>query len=743
MAPIVGGDQGRTSGPIIDSENDGCSSLSHNCPSSVRSVPQHQCQDLEDYVVQAPLSPVNQLVDTVLTFPKRALGNLVSIGKYRTVLNTYKSGHFVPKPHSEPQIRDPLKKNIDYSEEIPPNDKSHLKFPSMEADASLNVSSDHGSGSFPAILPIDTRSGDGNENLLDTDPIFPVSKDSSPLLPSIKYRTPLYHHPPNMLCFPQDPRSRIIYRRISWFGIVICSYLLLQVIFSSEFRSFYKSLQNGGLGKWSRNNVLGNSSGSAVGASNSPYLVIDQTGSSFDPVQPKTPNLVIAGKLLVDNMPCNLAQFDLNNRNWLLQERTQLTLYSGNGLGDVFSLLANHTKALISSEVVSHYSRLPDASQYSRLPDGGSKVPISVSGGSDVIVVGAFDTTYKSSQVTYCSVGRWDGEELSKVGEGLCNSALSKGMKITSAALAGPYDIYVAGSFQTRVWNGRIGQFINIYNVAHYNSKEQVWAPLEIGQLSCSWCTVTVLALAWDETRQQLHIAGKFNRIDEGNIPAGLSIYNAKTGHLVAHPGGGVSMKNATEDGVVTALQFDSDDDILYVMGSFDRLTATGEVCHGLAAWEAGNNRWTCLADSNHTVLPSSSGNMLFTPYGLFVAGRAGVLSTWPEYRRPYTVAVLKKTSLGNGSSKFEWSWLPGFGGHSAPIHCLSNGFNEYAGYVYIGGDNLVGMWSNMKRNGGLTPYGLFVAGRAGVLSTWPEYRRPYTVAVLKKNFARQWFVEV
>ena len=60
---------------------------------------------------------------------------------------------------------------------------------------------------------------------------------------------------------------------------------------------------------------------------------------------------------------------------------------------------------------------------------------------------------------------------LSKVGEGLCNSALSKGMKITTAALAGPQDVYVAGSFQTQVW---MGDFVKIYNIAHYNAAEQL-----------------------------------------------------------------------------------------------------------------------------------------------------------------------------------------------------------------------------------------------------------------------------
>ena len=55
---------------------------------------------------------------------------------------------------------------------------------------------------------------------------------------------------------------------------------------------------------------------------------------------------------------------------------------------------------------------------------------------SELIVVGSFDTTCKDCQVQYCSVGKWSGYEFARVGEGLCNSALSLGMKITAGSLA-------------------------------------------------------------------------------------------------------------------------------------------------------------------------------------------------------------------------------------------------------------------------------------------------------------------
>jgi len=398
------------------------------------------------------------------------------------------------------------------------------------------------------------------------------------------------------------------------------------------------------------------------------------------------PKLVIAGQMAVEEGPCNIAQLNLDTDVWSLSERIQLSLYNSYSGGEVYHLLANHTPFRPDESTVPK-----DRLYY---------------GSGELIVVGAFDTTYRNSQVTYCSVGKWDGDVLSKVGEGLCNSALSKGMKITTAALAGPQDVYVAGSFHTQVWNG--DQFVKIFNIAHFNAVEQVWLPLNVGQITCSWCTVTVLALAWDSKRRQLHVAGKFNAIDGRNVPAGLAIYDCDSGHLVAHPGGGLSMRNVTQDGVATALQFDEEAGVLYVMGSFERLTQTREVCLGLAAFEINANRWTCLADSAHTVLPTGGGNMLLSPFGLLVAGKTTSFTTWPDSAKPYTIALLKATlkkrvHIGDMDSStdpivdFNWSWLPGFGGHDEPLHALANGFGEYEGTVFIAGDNLVAKWSYEK----------------------------------------------
>jgi len=448
--------------------------------------------------------------------------------------------------------------------------------------------------------------------------------------------------------------------------------------------------------------------------------------------------LVIAGKLAVNEGVCNIAELGLDSGAWSLNERIQLSLYSSYSGGEVYYLLANHTFSSSSTTVSKRDERqLVSKSN----PPGG-----------DLIVVGAFDTTDRNSQVTYCSVGAWDGTDLSKVGEGLCNSALSKGMKITAAALAGPQDVYVGGAFQTRVWNGDRHAFVDIYNIAHYNAVDQVWLPLSIGQITCSWCTVTILSLAWDSTRRQLHVAGKFNAIDGHNIPSGLAIYHQDTGHLVAHPGGGLTMFNMTQNGVGTALQLDEQARVLYVMGSFDRL-GTGEICVGLAAYEIEADRWTCLADPKHTVMPSGGGNMLLTPHGLMVAGRTTSATTWSDSSRPYTIALLKATlkkksdeyndyGMNSGPSTpqtapahvFEWSWLPGFDGHDQPLHSLANGFGDHQGTVFIAGDDLVAKWQPGAKVVGAQSQIVNGSGRSGSSVTATHIPDAVTVNLSKDH---------
>lgn len=56
------------------------------------------------------------------------------------------------------------------------------------------------------------------------------------------------------------------------------------------------------------------------------------------------PQLVIAGKMSVEDAPCNIAQYDMKTNQWSLEERIQLSLYNSYSGGEVYSLLANHTE---------------------------------------------------------------------------------------------------------------------------------------------------------------------------------------------------------------------------------------------------------------------------------------------------------------------------------------------------------------------------------------------------------------
>ena len=225
----------------------------------------------------------------------------------------------------------------------------------------------------------------------------------------------------------------------------------------------------------------------------------------------------------------------------------------------------------------------------------------------------------------YCSVSSWSGSApFNKVGEGLCNSALSSGMKITTSQLSPTgLTLYVGGAFYTRAWSGRESDFVKINNLAFYNSTSGTWSPLK-GQLTCDWTRVTVMAMAWDERDKKLYIGGKFNGIDSANIPAGLAVYQEGGGRVTAMKGGGVTLRDEGMDGVVSSLQFDDRARVLYVQGTFERLTMGKMLCRDIAMYDVERDEWTCLEDKTGRfgVEAGMEGDMLLTRWGLMVAGR-------------------------------------------------------------------------------------------------------------------------
>ena len=79
----------------------------------------------------------------------------------------------------------------------------------------------------------------------------------------------------------------------------------------------------------------------------------------------------------------------------------------------------------------------------------------------DLFVVGEFDTATTSSQLSYCSIGDWDGHwGLSKVGEGLCPRGTDPAAPVqmyatTVAGNSTERTLFVGGNFASRVWDGR------------------------------------------------------------------------------------------------------------------------------------------------------------------------------------------------------------------------------------------------------------------------------------------------
>ena len=66
-------------------------------------------------------------------------------------------------------------------------------------------------------------------------------------------------------------------------------------------------------------------------------------------------------------------------------------------------------------------------------------------------VVGAFDTTSEASQSQYCSVGRWSGHWLHKVGDGLCSRASDPTPRLEVTVLGDGGDLFVGGTFEVRL----------------------------------------------------------------------------------------------------------------------------------------------------------------------------------------------------------------------------------------------------------------------------------------------------
>ena len=91
-----------------------------------------------------------------------------------------------------------------------------------------------------------------------------------------------------------------------------------------------------------RRNLIDSPPSTMAGTSTSSSTSSLSGGSSYSGAY-KGAQLVIAGKMTVEDAPCNIAQFNFKTQEWSLTERIQLSLYNSYSGGEVYSLLANHT----------------------------------------------------------------------------------------------------------------------------------------------------------------------------------------------------------------------------------------------------------------------------------------------------------------------------------------------------------------------------------------------------------------
>ena len=211
--------------------------------------------------------------------------------------------------------------------------------------------------------------------------------------------------------------------------------------------------------------------------------------------------LIAAGNFTLGNTSVNVAQYDVATGVWSNVDEIDLYLYGeSNGVIWDIAVYNSGVQGIVASKMY---------------------------------FVGAFDTITKTSQVQFCSVGSWDGFLFSKVGEGLCprGGDPSSVMHIQTTVIGNGGDIFVAGSFESRVWDG--SHFVNVYHVARFDSITSSWLPLRGGQLLTGepeTQETLVTSLAWDAVNAILYIGGIFSFIDEEPISTGLAMWSKDTG---------------------------------------------------------------------------------------------------------------------------------------------------------------------------------------------------------------------
>eukprot|EP00602_Paraphysomonas_sp_CaronLab_P007860 CAMPEP_0185032518 /NCGR_PEP_ID=MMETSP1103-20130426/20669_1 /TAXON_ID=36769 /ORGANISM="Paraphysomonas bandaiensis, Strain Caron Lab Isolate" /LENGTH=964 /DNA_ID=CAMNT_0027568451 /DNA_START=200 /DNA_END=3094 /DNA_ORIENTATION=+ len=319
--------------------------------------------------------------------------------------------------------------------------------------------------------------------------------------------------------------------------------------------------------------------------------------------------LAIAGNFSINGELTNLAQYDISTGEWSNSYEAELYVY-GESYGVIWDTSVN-------------YSTPSD----------------------QLIVVGAFDTVSKTSQVQYCSVGVWTGISFNKVGEGLCprGGGSSAAMMIQSSVLGDNGDLFVGGNFESRVWNGK--EFVDVYDVAYFRGKYASWLPLEGGPLLCDEsvsadCDPRVSTLEWDSEHKTLFIGGRFDMLKKKSIPGGLCMWTEDKG-LMPFPGSstGLSLSAGLPNGEATRLAYEPTSQSLFVAGSFSFIDDTE--CVNIAVWHRPTETWTCLYDSDRAISTVTTMTLDVNGGKLYLAGWASFQAEWKgrDWGSPYAVA--------------------------------------------------------------------------------------------------------
>ena len=355
--------------------------------------------------------------------------------------------------------------------------------------------------------------------------------------------------------------------------------------------------------------------------------------------------LVVAGNFSIDGQLVNIAQYDITKKEWSTKYEAELFLY-GESNGIIWDLAVNKS-----------------SQPYTKL-----------------FVVGAFDTVSETSQIQFCSVGAWDGLTFDKVGEGLCprGGDSSTAMSIQTTALGNDGDIFVGGSFESRVWDGH--HFVNVYHVAHYDGHKSSWLPLVGASLQSDdeGGMPRVNTLAWDGLTSTLYVGGTFYAgggsisspmydAPPSTFTSGLAVWSESQG-LQPFPGGGLYRDHSGggtyglgASGFAFRIAFEPQSTSLFVAGIFSFAGYTDGTnsmieCQNIAVWQRKTNEWRCLYQVDRSF--SSVTSLLVYGTKVFVSGWASSSSDWNgrSWGSPYAIAVMNigkyiEEAQGNGSS--------------------------------------------------------------------------------------------